>query len=342
MQPEPIPIPKTLKEAGAIIRTLNMPLPPVDRMMALARMEGVNIKGDLHQAVNQEGDWEISKSRAFSALSACMTWFESDLASLGYDLTLEERVAKAVAYGPDLVTLVQQAALATDNGDKAKKMLQTIMSGTKPAPARENTPTIEPAETAAAAQAAPDPTQDAQTPAAPTMENPSMVSPSPASDDSEKKYFQVHVYGGKAAACFSADTKRNSTTQTVRIEAAESNGTRAYAWDNKIAVQLSVKELPLVLGVLMGWLPAYKAEGHGEQNDKGFTIERQEGKFFLSMFARGQKARALPIPPGDAYCITSLLLRQMVANDPHLTSAEVLKLTHAAISVVPNANGTRH
>ncbi len=334
----PFTKPKTLKEAGAIISTLNMPKPAVDRLIALARMEGVNIKDDLYQAVNQVGDWELSKARAYCALSACTEWFEANLTSLGYEMELEDRVAKAVAYGPDFITTVQRAALATDEGDKAKKMLQSILTS-KPAaaPSTGKPPMAE--------QASPTPEAMPQEPAAavsPLVEKPPMVNPPTASDDAEKKYFQVHVYGGKAAACFSADTKRNSATQTIRIETAESTGARVYAWDNKIAVQLSVKELPLVLGVLMGWLPAYKAEGHGEHNDKGFSIERQEGKFFLSMFAKGQKARALPVPPGDAYCITSLLLRQMVANDPHLTSAEVLKLAHAAISVVPNASGTRH
>lgn len=341
MHAESFSRPQTLKEAGAIISTLNMPKPAVDKLMALARMEGVNIKDDLYQAVNQVGDWELSKDRAYCALSACTEWFEANLASLGYELTLEDRVARAIAYGPDLVTIVQRAALATDEGDKAKKMLQSILSGKKPAPAptTENPPMEKPSAAAPAPQRVAHQSESVTTnqQATPTTGNPSTVN-----EDAEKKYFQVHVYGGKAAACFSADTKRNSTTQTIRIETAESSGARVYAWDNKIAVQLSVKELPLVLGVLMGWLPAYKAEGHGEHNDKGFSIERQEGKFFLSMFAKGQKARALPVPPGDAYCITSLLLRQMVANDPHLTSAEVLKLTHAAISVVPNANGTRH
>lgn len=332
MQTDTVAKPQTLKEAGAIIRTLNMPLPPVDRLMSLARMESVSLKDDLYQAINQMGDWERSKQRAFCALNACTEWFESNLARLGHELTLEDRVTKAVAYGPELISLVQRAALATDEGDKAKRTLQSIIAGEKPA-------SVAPAYVATPAQPAPPPPAPAQKP---TVAPPASSPAASENEDAEKKWFQVHVYGGKAAACFSADTKRNSNTRTVRIETAESNGMRSYAWENKIAVQLSVKELPLVLGVLMGWLPAYKAEGHGENNDKGFTIERQEGKFFLSMFAKGQKARALPVPPGDAYCITSLLLRQMVANDPHLTSAEVLKLTDAAISVVPNANTTRH
>lgn len=327
--------PQTLKEAGAIINALSMPVPAVDRLMTLARMEAIHIKDDLYHAVNQVGAWQASKDRAFCALNACTDWFEANLASLGYEMTLEDRVVRAVAYGPDFIATVQRAALATDEGDKAKSLLKSILTG-KPhasAPSPENPSMVAPAAPA------PEAKTEAQ---APSPGKPSTVNPPPASEDAEKKYFQVHVYGKAAAACFSADTKRNSTTQTIRIEAAESNGTRVYDWENKIAVQLSVKELPLLLGVLMNWLPAYKAEGHGEKNDKGFSIERQEGKFFLSMFAKGQKARAVPIPPGDAYCITSLLLRQMVANDPHLTSAEVLNLAHAAMSVVPNANGTRH
>ena len=342
MPTETVAKPRTLKEAGAIIRSLSLPLPPVDRLMTLARMESVPLKDDLYQAINQMGEWERSKQRAFCALNACTDWFEANLASLGYELTLEERVAKAVAYGPDLIGTVQRAALATDEGDTAKRMLRSILSGTPstPAPTTENPSSVGRADAATSRTSQTDPPERKL--ASPSTGIPASAPPQAAGDDADKKYVHVHVYGGKAAACFSADTKRNSTAQTVRIETAEATAPRAYAWDNKIAIQLSVKELPLVLGVLMGWLPAYKVEGHGENHDKGFSIERQEGKFFLSMFTKGKNARALPIPPGDAYCVTSLVLRQMVANDPHLTSAEVLKLTHSAISVVPNASDTRH
>ncbi len=336
--------PKTIKEAGAIIGALNMPLPAPDKLMTLARMDSVQIKDDLYNAVNQLGEWENARTRAYCALSACSDWFEASLTALKYDIPLEERVKKAVAYGPQFVEAVQRAPLATDDGDRARSLLATILGG-KEGP-KSSSPTPANPSSAEPVMAAPEPPApeakpEPQAPATPTPENPPMASPAMEQSDGEQKYLNVHVYGGKAAACFSADTKKNSS-KTLRIETAEASGTRAYDWANKIAVQLSVKELPLILGVLMGWLPSYKAEGHGENNDKGFTIERQAGKFFLSMFQKGKKARAVPVPPGDAYCITSLVIRQMLANDPHLTSAEVLKLTNAALSVVQQPNATMH
>jgi len=266
---------------------------------------------------------------------------------LNFNIPLEERVKKAVAYGPQFVEAVQRAPLATDEGDRARNLLATILGKSQAKPTTSPTPeTPSMAESPTPAVAAPtpevEPAPEPPVMASPTPETPSMASPSAAQGDGEKKYINVHVYGGKAAACFSADTKKDSATQTLRIETAEASGTRVYDWANKIAVQLSVKELPLILGVLMGWLPEYKAEGHGENHDKGFTFKRQEGSFFLSMTQKGKKARALPVPPGDAYCITSLVVRQMVANDPHLASAEVLKLTNATLSVVKQTNDTRH
>lgn len=356
MQTQQFERPKTLKEAGAIINALNMPLPATDKLMALARIDTIQFKDDLYNAVNQIGEWQNARTRAYCALSACADWFEASLTALKYDIPLEERVKKAVAYGPQFVEAVQRAPLATDEGDKARNLLSTMLGARKSRPATssptpEKPSTVEPSTAEPQASAVP-PMPEPATEPEPQPETPMMASPTPettssvreiaSSGEGEKKYLSVHVYGGSAAACFSADTKKNSTTQTLRIETAVASGTRVYDWQNKIAVQLSVKELPLVLGVLMGWLPAYKADGHGEKNDKGFSIERQEGKFFLSMFQKGKKIRALPVPPGDAYCITSLVIRQMVANDPHLTSAEVLKLTYAALSVVPNANATRH
>ena len=57
-----------------------------------------------------------------------------------------------------------------------------------------------------------------------------------------KSYVNRHVYGGKVAVCFSADQTRNEE-HTIRIEAAVSSGDRSYNWDDKIAIQLSTREL---------------------------------------------------------------------------------------------------
>ncbi|MBG6083218.1 hypothetical protein [Rubrivivax gelatinosus] len=138
-------------------------------------------------------------------------------------------------------------------------------------------------------------------------------------------YLSQHIYGGKAAACFNADVTRGGT-HTVRIEAATSSGARQYDWQRKIALQLSQRELPLVLAVFMGWLPRFEGKGHGENNSKWFTLENQGNKLYLSVNAQGQAPRGVPIMAGDSYAVTTLLIRQMLRNDPFLSPEIVLSL----------------
>lgn len=159
-----------------------------------------------------------------------------------------------------------------------------------------------------------------------------------------KDYLSQHIYGGKAAACFSADFTR-SNLATVRIEAAETSGQRNYNWKDKVAIQLSSRELPMVLATLMQWLPKFEGKGHGTNNEKWFTLENQAGKLFLSVNCKGKAARGVPIMPGDAYSLCTLIMRQMLKNDPFLSSEILLKIVYKQaemqMKAVPTA-GDQH
>ncbi|MDR5799093.1 MULTISPECIES: hypothetical protein [Caballeronia] len=154
-------------------------------------------------------------------------------------------------------------------------------------------------------------------------------SPAPPGEDvpqqQEKDYLSQHIYGGKAAACFSADTTRSGTA-TVRIEAAESKGQRQYDWKDKVSIQLSSRELPLVLATMMQWLPLFEGKGHGANNEKWFALENQAGKLYLSVNCKGKNVRGVPIMAGDAYSICTLIMRQMLKNDPFLSSEALLMI----------------
>ncbi|AET95185.1 hypothetical protein BYI23_E000240 (plasmid) [Burkholderia sp. YI23] len=153
--------------------------------------------------------------------------------------------------------------------------------------------------------------------------------PAPPGDEApqqqEKDYLSQHIYGGKAAACFSADTTRSGTA-TVRIEAAESKGQRQYDWKDKVSIQLSSRELPLVLATMMQWLPLFEGKGHGANNEKWFALENQAGKLYLSVNCKGKNVRGVPIMAGDAYSICTLIMRQMLKNDPFLSSEALLMI----------------
>lgn len=140
-----------------------------------------------------------------------------------------------------------------------------------------------------------------------------------------KNYVNRHVYGGKVAVCFSADQTRNEE-HTIRIEASVSSGDRSYNWDDKIAIQLSTRELPSVLATLLQIQNKFEGKGHGAQNEKWFVLENQPGKVFLSVNAKGVTSRSLPIGPGDCYQLSTLVMEQMLKNAPFLTADTLLSL----------------
>ncbi|MFL1479932.1 hypothetical protein [Pseudomonas grimontii] len=148
----------------------------------------------------------------------------------------------------------------------------------------------------------------------------------PAVDvETEREFLTYHVYGGKVAACFSGDTTRNKHS-TVRIEAAECIESRKFNWGDKIAIQVSMRELPQLLATLMRYQQSFTGKGHGENNEKWFTVENQPGKVFLSVHSKGRAARALPVLPGDIFNITAIILGQMMKNTPHLSCDNLLTL----------------
>ena len=159
-------------------------------------------------------------------------------------------------------------------------------------------------------------------------------------DDSETgsspdgdRFKSFHVYGGKFAACFSEDTTQRGI-HTIRVEATEASGQRTYNWKNKVAIQLSQRELPLMLATLMLWTSRFEARGHGQSNEKWMTLEAQPGKLYLSVQSKGTGARGIAIAPGDAYPITTMIVKQMLANDPFLSADLVFKLAKKQVEIM--------
>lgn len=150
---------------------------------------------------------------------------------------------------------------------------------------------------------------------------------SPASIDR----FSYHVYGGKAALCFEADTTR-AGGYTVSIDAARAVQPRQYDWKDKVRVQLTQDELPVAAAVFLGVLSSCEYGLHGPNQDKGFSIERQSaGKVFCKVSAREQGTRAVPIDGPDVFRVNTLLMRQLKQNHPWLEASEIMALIRASI-----------
>jgi hypothetical protein len=162
----------------------------------------------------------------------------------------------------------------------------------------------------------------------------------PRGGKDDRDYYSVHIYGGKAALCFQADTTRSGRegeTNTVRLEAAPSKGPRTYNWSEKIAVQFTVKELPLVLAVFMGWMPSVTFKAHGPQQDKGFSMEHQAGgKMFVKVW-QAKNGMAVPLYAQDMYAVVALLLRQMAKNQSFMGVEGVLAVVRQLSSTYQEA-----
>lgn len=141
----------------------------------------------------------------------------------------------------------------------------------------------------------------------------------------------VHVYGSGAALCFEPDATRRGE-HTIALDAARSTGPRAYDWGGKIRLQVTQAELPVVAGVLLGRIAKCEYGNHGPENDKGFSLENQDGKIFARVFAKGKSPCAVPIGPEDAYRVTALVVRQLRENAPWLEAGDVIRLVAEVVA----------
>jgi hypothetical protein len=129
-----------------------------------------------------------------------------------------------------------------------------------------------------------------------------------------------HVYAKSYALTIQEDYSDNQKMHTLRLEIAKSTGPRAYDWKGKVAVQLSRKELPLLLGVMTGKLAKLDASGHGEGNTKYFSVEDQGANWYLKMGIKDGLNGALPLLAEDCYRLIPMILAAMRRNDPVLES----------------------
>jgi len=151
----------------------------------------------------------------------------------------------------------------------------------------------------------------------------------------------VHVYGGKAALCFEADMTKGDVP-TIALDAATSTGPRQYDWNNKLRLQMTRAELPVVTAVLIGAMQRCEFKNHGQDNSKGFSMERQDGgKVFIKVFGKDQPIRAIPVMPADVFYVASLFMRQLLKASPWLDATALMSMIRATqVEVRPQQRNT--
>lgn len=122
----------------------------------------------------------------------------------------------------------------------------------------------------------------------------------------------LHIYGRKFALTIEADTNRKNFP-TVAIDAASATGVRVYDWTQKIRIQLTLKELPLVAAVMLGYIEKCEFKARGEEG-KGFSVEHQRSNALVRIWnGESNSLKIVPIDGPDTFRVNALLLKQLRA-----------------------------
>ncbi|MES2878346.1 MAG: hypothetical protein V4713_07975 [Pseudomonadota bacterium] len=115
---------------------------------------------------------------------------------------------------------------------------------------------------------------------------------------------------------------------TVMIEGAASDGAGHYRWDEKVVFMLTLRELPQVLGILMGWSSELEFKFHGKLKKKTLNMVYQEHGLYIRL-TDGRQRLSVPVLDADRYPLGMLVLAALCANEPTLDSSAVLAVCRA-------------
>lgn len=332
--------PRTLNHAATMIVKLGFGAPSNEDLLAIRNVCGTNkLAKALADTLNGD-NLEESKALLSGVLGACAQSTRKRLEGMGLPNPPTEVLALiGKVEGTQFALMVRDASAGTPSAESARNYVALTLARYQEEV--EVMPSMMASATAAESPA-PVKTED---PVRPTLvqPEPAMLEPQTshatskdvtAASDEEEDFKSTHVYGSSAALCFNATVSRQGSP-TISLDAAAiaPNQGRKCNWQDKVTVQLSAQEMPLVYAVLMGFMEKFTGAGHGATNDKWFTIEKQQGKLFVSVNRKGTPPRGVPITAGDLYPVTSLFMRQLQADAPHLTPALINAMAQRAASL---------
>lgn len=315
---------KLLSEQVAKLAALKRNITP-EALLRIHKELGGQFFNQISVAHANEGQ---RKEQAMTYITCVMWVFSSEkkLREFGLSAPMRDLVTTALQQ-PDRTVSAIRSLQNADTFNSGKAELLRIFEADDP-----------PLPNFAAPERAmsPNPTQKPSQPATPRAD----AKPPQERTTSENKanWRSVHIYGGKAAFCFSLCEVRGGGSYSVMVDGALASGTREYDWAKKISLQLSSKELLQVLAVLRRRVKVAELSAHGEANDKGFKIEDQGDKFFMSLNKKGEPSRATPMPMIESFEVISLLLLAIRKNHEHLSTVDILNM-HALVFPVSPANG---
>lgn len=329
-QPERYEPPRTLNHAATMIVKLGFSAPSKEDLLAIRNVCGTDtLANALASVLNDDSNTEKSKKLLSGVLGACAQSTRQRLNAMGLPCPTTVVLAKiGKEEGMQFTQMVREASIGTPKSEGPRNYVAlTLARYQEDFDMMPLIPSSMEAESPA----------QAETPARPTpVRQPDSTTSGTAEDATadEDGFKSAHVYAASAALCFNATQSRQGRP-TISLDAAEAipNQTRKYNWQDKITVQLSAQEMPLVYAVMMGYMDKFKGAGHGSANEKWFTIDKQQGKLFVSVNRKGTSPRGVPVTAGDLYPVTCLFMRQLQADAPHLTPALINAMAQRAASL---------
>jgi hypothetical protein len=140
--------------------------------------------------------------------------------------------------------------------------------------------------------------------------------PTNIADSGIKREFKNIKSHGKQNAVEVAPDITTGGWHTLRLEGAQKHGNaNTYDWKNKVAIQVTKTELPVVIGTLLGYYRQCEYKNHGAGTDKWFSLTNQGSNFF---FRIGQTTGGIlmptPVPVVEAHLMGMLGLSQYIKN----------------------------
>lgn len=134
-------------------------------------------------------------------------------------------------------------------------------------------------------------------------------------------------YGERAALCVEESTTRGGFP-TILLQVAPRASRHADSeWDKSVKIQLTDTELPVFVGLLMGYI----ANCDFKRQRKGIEIRRQQGSLYFH--ASESCSYALPVYPGDVFHITTLTLSQLEKSAFEVDRTLMLASIRSAMSL---------
>lgn len=134
----------------------------------------------------------------------------------------------------------------------------------------------------------------------------------------------MHIYASNTALTVEAQ-RTPGGAHTIGLDATYKRGSE-FVWQDKIAIQVTRTELPVVVSVLMGWVKECQYRFHGTEKNKGFSLVHQGHIILVALEQKDRGVIRVPVTPPDAFEMGMMTLGQLAQNYPGMGVRDVMEV----------------